>query len=187
MYHLSEPGGFLHACKILPGVCYCRSQAGEDVVPTFTTSNDRMLLLLSSGQSGMLRIEDAERLQVELISGGGCFMAMPAPSSLHRLHEALPARAACRLLCKLAGRPRHQSTSHGKLLSFESRSPAPQVGTGYNDAPSKSGCQFVVQGFPEGYTTPCWPIQQPGIGSHRNTKVKVGAEAATVRTARRSI
>lgn len=35
-----------------------------DVVPTFTTSNDRMMLLLSSGLSGMLRIEDAERLQV---------------------------------------------------------------------------------------------------------------------------
>lgn len=33
-------------------------------MPTFTTSNDRMMLLLSSGQSGMLRIEDAERLQV---------------------------------------------------------------------------------------------------------------------------
>ncbi len=51
----------------------CRSQAGEDVVPTFTTSNDRMLLLLSSGQSGMLRIEDAERLQVSLPA------CLPAP------------------------------------------------------------------------------------------------------------
>lgn len=35
-----------------------------DVVPTFTTSNDRMCLLLSTGRMGMLRIEDAERLQV---------------------------------------------------------------------------------------------------------------------------
>jgi hypothetical protein len=34
------------------------------VVPTFTTSNDRMLLLLAEGASGMLRLEDAERLQV---------------------------------------------------------------------------------------------------------------------------
>lgn len=53
-----------------------------DVVPTFTTSNDRMMLLLSSGLSGMLRIEDAERLQVcvcacvyrwvsKLVGGGG--------------------------------------------------------------------------------------------------------------------
>lgn len=39
-------------------------------MPTFTTSNDRMLLLLSSGQSGMLRCEDAERLQVTGWAGG---------------------------------------------------------------------------------------------------------------------
>ncbi|KAI7841433.1 hypothetical protein COHA_004828 [Chlorella ohadii] len=31
------------------------SPAGEDVVPTFTTSNERMLLLLADGASGMLR------------------------------------------------------------------------------------------------------------------------------------
>jgi hypothetical protein len=34
------------------------------VVPTFTTSNARMCLLLSNGRFGLLRIEDAERLQV---------------------------------------------------------------------------------------------------------------------------
>ena len=45
-------------------MCLCRSPAGEDVVPTFTTSNERMLLLLADGASGMLRVEDAERLQV---------------------------------------------------------------------------------------------------------------------------
>lgn len=38
-----------------------------DVVPTFTTSNARMCLLLSNGRFGLLRIEDAERLQVSLI------------------------------------------------------------------------------------------------------------------------
>jgi hypothetical protein len=42
-----------------------RSGAGVDVVPTFTTSNERMCLLLADGTMGMLRIEDAERLQVE--------------------------------------------------------------------------------------------------------------------------
>lgn len=41
-----------------------RSAAGVDVVPTFTTSNARMCLLLSNGRFGLLRIEDAERLQV---------------------------------------------------------------------------------------------------------------------------
>jgi hypothetical protein len=41
-----------------------RSAAGVDVVPTFTTSNARICLLLSNGKYGALRIEDAERLQV---------------------------------------------------------------------------------------------------------------------------
>ena len=71
-------------------------------MPTFTTSNDRMLLLLSSGKSGYLRVEDAERLQ----------------------------------------------------------------------------------GLPEGHTAPCWPVQQPGIGAHRNTRVKVGDRAAGLAAAR---
>ncbi|KDD76604.1 hypothetical protein H632_c164p0, partial [Helicosporidium sp. ATCC 50920] len=61
------------------------SPAGVDVVPTFTTGNDRMLLLLSSGAAGMLRCEDGERLQ----------------------------------------------------------------------------------GLPQGWTRPCWPIMAPGIGGHR--------------------
>lgn len=63
--HPSHAGQLL-ACILYyaPPLACPRSHAGEDVVPTFTTSNDRMLLLLSSGQSGMLRIEDAERLQV---------------------------------------------------------------------------------------------------------------------------
>ncbi len=39
------------------------SAPGEDVVPTFTTCNDRLLILLQDGRRGMLRIEDAERLQ----------------------------------------------------------------------------------------------------------------------------
>lgn len=38
-------------------------------------------------------------------------------------------------------------------------------------------CRPLLQGFPEGHTAPCWPIQQPGIGAHRNTRVKVGAAA----------
>jgi hypothetical protein len=50
---------FVCAC-----VAACRSAAGVDVVPTFTTSNARMCLLLSNGRFGLLRIEDAERLQV---------------------------------------------------------------------------------------------------------------------------
>lgn len=34
-----------------------------DMVPTFTTSNERICLLMTNGQMGSLRIEDAERLQ----------------------------------------------------------------------------------------------------------------------------
>ncbi|DBA96588.1 TPA: hypothetical protein ACH3X1_015451 [Trebouxia sp. C0004] len=34
-----------------------------DMVPTFTTSNERICLLMPNGQMGSLRIEDAERLQ----------------------------------------------------------------------------------------------------------------------------
>ncbi len=57
-----------------PSLPPCRSPAGEDVVPTFTTSNERILLLLAPGASGMLRLEDAERLQVGGWAGGrvGC-------------------------------------------------------------------------------------------------------------------
>ena len=40
-----------------------RSAPGLDLVPTFTTNNKRMCLLLATGQMGMLRVEDAERLQ----------------------------------------------------------------------------------------------------------------------------
>lgn len=66
------------------------SQPPGDVVPTFTTSNDKIYLFLRNGDHGMLRVEDAERLQ----------------------------------------------------------------------------------GLPEGYTSPCWPIQQPGLGGHRLPRAK---------------
>ena len=35
-----------------------------DVVPTFKTTNGRLLLMMALGQCGLLRIQDAERLQV---------------------------------------------------------------------------------------------------------------------------
>lgn len=43
-----------------------QSAPSVDMVPTFTTNNDRMCLLLANGDMGMLKIEDAERLQVPL-------------------------------------------------------------------------------------------------------------------------
>jgi hypothetical protein len=48
-----------------------RSAPGVDVVPTFTTNNGRICLLLDSCQIGMLRTEDAERLQVGSGAGPG--------------------------------------------------------------------------------------------------------------------
>ena len=39
------------------------ARPAEDVVPSLTTSNDRILLLLRDGRVGMLRVEDGERLQ----------------------------------------------------------------------------------------------------------------------------
>lgn len=44
----------------------CRTSAGIDMVPTMTTCNYRIGLLLADGQMGLLRIEDAERVQVSL-------------------------------------------------------------------------------------------------------------------------
>ncbi len=44
----------------------CRSEPGIDIVPTFTTQNNRICLMLSNGKCGMLRIEDSERLQVRV-------------------------------------------------------------------------------------------------------------------------
>ena len=40
-----------------------RVPPGVDLVPTFTTNNRRMCLLLATGEMGMLRVEDVERLQ----------------------------------------------------------------------------------------------------------------------------
>lgn len=49
-----------------------------DMVPTFTTSNERICLLMTSGQMGSLRIEDAERLQVPL-----CFPAVQCQTKVN--------------------------------------------------------------------------------------------------------
>ena len=53
----------VHACNLALDLSNARGCPGVDVVPTFTTNNKRMCLMLATGQMGMLRIEDAERLQ----------------------------------------------------------------------------------------------------------------------------
>ena len=52
------------ACRVTERCDPCRSSPVIDMVPTFTTSNERICLLMTNGSMGSLRIEDAERLQV---------------------------------------------------------------------------------------------------------------------------
>jgi hypothetical protein len=65
------------------GCAICKP--GEDIIPSFTTANDRILLLLADGRSGLLRIEDAERLQ-GLPEGWtrSCFPITPEGISSHK-------------------------------------------------------------------------------------------------------
>jgi len=51
------------------------------MVPTFTTSNERICLLMTNGQMGSLRIEDAERLQVALFPGRCIFCSFGFPDA----------------------------------------------------------------------------------------------------------
>lgn len=61
-----------------------------DMVPTFTTSNERICLLMaSSGQMGSLRIEDAERLQV-CHHLGGCQAATSSEDDMKQEDEHGP-------------------------------------------------------------------------------------------------
>ncbi len=57
----------MHLWQTLTSCGCCRSASAVDLVPTFTTSNQRICLLLANGKMGFLRIEDAERLQVSCI------------------------------------------------------------------------------------------------------------------------
>ena len=70
------PGPAAHAASLpLLSLCTCahadltgydpdRSSPPLDVVPTFKTNNSRMLMILDQQRLGLLRITDAERLQV---------------------------------------------------------------------------------------------------------------------------
>ena len=62
----------------------CRSSPVIDMVPTFTTSNERICLLMTNGQMGSLRIEDAERLQVACFPGRciSCSLGSPTQKQL---------------------------------------------------------------------------------------------------------
>jgi hypothetical protein len=52
------------AINIAMDLANARSPPARELVPTFTTHNRRICLLLATGEMGRLRIEDAERLQV---------------------------------------------------------------------------------------------------------------------------
>ena len=90
-----------------------------DVVPTFKTTNGRLLLLLFRGEVGMLRIQDAERLQVTSLSlrlawAAGlwsCKSSSLPPEAACSMHTVHPA-GACSLQsaagCMTMGRIRHE-------------------------------------------------------------------------------
>ena len=58
-----EPPLSLDLCSVVIDEGNARNAPSVDIVPTFTTTNNRMLLVLPDRQMGLLRIEDAERLQ----------------------------------------------------------------------------------------------------------------------------
>lgn len=66
-------------------------------MPTFTTSNERMLLLLADGASGMLRVEDAERLQVgtEALHAGSSAVCTALCRPEQAVHAALALCPRC--------------------------------------------------------------------------------------------
>lgn len=72
----------LDSCSIALDLGNARSAPGIDLVPTFTTSNKRICLLLATGQMGMLRIEDAERLQVRCVCCACCACSGPRTCQL---------------------------------------------------------------------------------------------------------
>ena len=82
-------------CSLALDLGNARSAPGVDIVPTFTTNNDRMCLVLRSGQLGLLRIEDAERLQVRPPSPPHTHTGCPAPCPFFfvRCAQGVPERA----------------------------------------------------------------------------------------------
>ncbi|KAL0049698.1 hypothetical protein WJX82_007869 [Trebouxia sp. C0006] len=61
--HDPDPADLNQNCSFALDLGNARSSPVIDMVPTFTTSNERICLLMTNGQMGSLRIEDAERLQ----------------------------------------------------------------------------------------------------------------------------
>ena len=107
------PQGSVHAGRSAPPV---------DVVPTFKTTNGRLLLLLSRGEVGMLRIQDAERLQVtsqklQLAWAAGlrCSRLSPSPPEpagcMHEVHPVLRRSVQSAAECLTVRRIRHGMSS----------------------------------------------------------------------------
>ena len=78
------------------------------MVPTFTTTNERICLLMRNGQMGSLRIEDAERLQVTMQfccpgmlatvdSGSCCHAAKLYRGASKSVYSCVMARIPCRV------------------------------------------------------------------------------------------
>ena len=70
-----------------------RSPGAVDMVPTFTTNTSRICLLLSNNKMGMLRVQDAERLQGFPEGYTECCFPIAAPGA--PIHRALSAGDKC--------------------------------------------------------------------------------------------
>eukprot|EP00798_Chlamydomonas_sp_ICE-L_P008364 gene8364-2607_t len=137
------------------------SGPGVDLVPTFTTNNDRMCLVLANGQMGLLRTEDAERLQGMPIGHTEACWPIHQPG-IHQ-HRAKGMPIGHTEVCWPIQQPGiHQHRAKGMPIGHtEACWPIQQPGIH----------QHRAKGMPIGHTVACWPIQQPGIHQHR-AKVK---------------
>lgn len=121
-----------------------------------TTTNMRMLLMLSDGRSGLLRLADAERLQVPLLLH--CFLHRNITKAILRgLATGRPAPKACSIL-------QHISRSWlGHMAAWWVVRVLPPRGR------STSIIGRLLQGFEEGWTERCYPIQGSAIEANRCT------------------
>jgi hypothetical protein len=95
-----------------------RSAPAVDCVPTLKTANSRICLLLPSGQVGLLRIDDAERLQV---APAASHPLMPVVVShcrctlcfMHAAHRSKRALAALQFLSALRDRRTSDANTQG--------------------------------------------------------------------------
>lgn len=64
---ITKANTWLPSSALWNGSLLCRSKASVECLPTLKTCNNRIFLLMPSGDCGLLRVADAERAQVALL------------------------------------------------------------------------------------------------------------------------